>query len=118
MRTLIADRPLDRSSKWDRISLTRRRFHSILLELPLYFQLRSCLVSVFPFFSALFFCLFLGNFDSTWVRMGFTGFTGFYWVLLGSTGFYWVVLGSTGFYWVLWVSVGFYWVLLGLTDVW
>ena len=118
MRTLIADRPLDRSSKWDRISLTRRRFHSILLELPLYFQLRSCLVSVFPFFQHCFsvcswaISIRLGF---EWVLLGLLGFTGFYWVLLGSTGFYWVLLGSLGF---CWVSVGFYWVLLGLTDVW
>ena len=111
MRTLIADRPLDRSSKWDRISLTRRRFHSILLELPLYFQLRSCLVSVFPFFFSIVFLSVLGQFrfdlDSN----------GFYWVLLGFTGFYWVLLGSTGFYWVLLGSLGFCWVLLGFTGL-
>ena len=37
------------------------------------------------------------------------GFTGFYWVLLGS---HWILLGNTGFYWVLlgshWVTVGFH----------
>ena len=33
----------------------------------------------------------------------FTGFTGFYWILLVFTGFYWFLLdfnGFTGFYWV------------------
>jgi len=48
------------------------------------------------------------------------GFTEFYMVLPGFnngfTGFYWVFVGSTGYYWVLVVFSGFYWVILGFNG--
>ncbi len=49
--------------------------------------------------------------------MGFTGLTGFYWVLLGFTRFHWVLMGFNGLFGVSPSITGFYWVLLGLTGL-
>ena len=54
--------------------------------------------------------------DLQLVGLGLLGFTGFYYVFLGSIEFYWVILGSTGPYWVLLGFTGFYWIFLDFTE--
>ena len=78
---------------------------------------------VLPSFIASLTWVFLGSYlvflVLTWfyrVLLGFSGFTGFYWVLPGFTGFYRVLMGFTEFYRVLLYLTEFEWALLGFTG--